>query len=202
MLPPYNAGAAKSGAMVMLDPNLAKDGKTHQGVELTREELDKLAFWLDMLVPAFGDYAEGGAWDDNDWKKFAYYEQKKQDMQDLDALNNLQFISWQREGALPPLPSDPNTYRNLAQNWDANQVNFGRPIKTDQVVITVGPDFPHGTYECTIECSNGFTRAISLQKTAERQVFTFPVQSNVTWLKLTDPPAGFRKVEVFGIDDL
>ena len=269
MLPPYKAGAARSGIMVMFDPNLALEGKTHQDVKLSREELDKLASWLDLLVPAFGDYAEGGVWDENDKKKFAYYEQKKQDMHEMDVANNLLLVSWKKENTLlPPLLSDPNPYRNLAFNSDATdikpgekaasfpaassnsvyrnmkafaasnaingntankghgdafpswgpdqnvdglwwQVDFGKPIKTDQVAITIRADFPHDTYwkECTIECSNGFTRKITLQKTADRQVFTFPVQNNVSWLKLTnfvpeqrDGWAALTEVEVLGVD--
>jgi hypothetical protein len=213
MLPPYKAGAAKSGIMAMLDPNLAEGGQTHNDVQLTREELDKLASWLDMLVPAFGDYVEGGAWDDADKRKFAYYEAKKQDMHELDVLNNRLFVAWQKDGTLPPLPNDPNTYRNVVQKpgrvidslgW---QVDFAKPIKTDQIVITLPADFPHDS--CTIECSNGFTREITLQKTTDRQVFTFPVQNNVTWLKLTNfvPEQRDRtalntiEMEVLGIDE-
>jgi len=205
MLPPYNAGAAKSGIMVMLDPNLAVDGKTHHGVELTREELDKLAIWLDMLVPAFGNYEEGNAWDENDKRKFAYYERKKQDMREADVANNLQLVSWQKNNVLPP-PSNPNSYRNLVQNRIVNSewqlANFERPIRTDQVVIT--GDLPH-EIECTIECSNGFSQRGTLRKTTKRQIFTFPVQNNITWLKLTDfapEQQGDWTLEVFGIDDL
>jgi hypothetical protein len=189
-------------------------------------------------------------------------------MNELDRVNNLSLVSWQKENKLPPLPSDPNPYRNQALNpgatdikpgekvvsypaassnsvcrnakafaasnaidgkmankghgdpfpsWgpDKNvdslwwQVDFGKPIRTDQVAITIRADFPHDTYwkECTIKCSNGFSRKITLQKTADRQVFSFPVQNNVMWLKLTDfvPEqedgwAALTEVEVFGID--
>ena len=192
----------------MLDPNLAENGKTHSDVQLTREELDKLAAWLDMLIPAFGDYEEGGVWDDGDRRKFAYYKAKKQDMHELDVANNLLFATWQKEGTLPPLPSDPNPYRNLALNPKANasgwQVDFAKPIQTDQLTLT----FQANSYwkECTIECSNGFTQKVTLQPTADRQVFRFPVQNNVTWLKLTNivpertGQAVPVKVEVLGID--
>ncbi|MGB2822833.1 MAG: hypothetical protein WBF17_17760, partial [Phycisphaerae bacterium] len=30
----------------------------HNEVKLTTEELDKIATWIDLLVPCFGDYAE------------------------------------------------------------------------------------------------------------------------------------------------
>jgi len=52
MLPPYSAGAAKSPLMAMLRAG-------HNKVDLSREELEKLSCWIDLLVPCFGDYTEG-----------------------------------------------------------------------------------------------------------------------------------------------
>jgi len=205
--------------MKMLDPNLAEGGKTHNDVKLSREELDKFAAWLDMLVPAFGDYEEGGAWDEADKRKFAYYEAKSADMKEFDLLNNQQFVAWQRGGELPPLPQDLNAYRNVATNpkvvdaagW---RVNFDKPVNTDQVVIS----FPlRGDAlsspllrECTIECSNGFRQRAALKSTGDfsRLVFTFPVQRNVEWIRLSEfnpaLPAGWIdsvEAEVYGIDN-
>jgi len=89
-------------------------------------------------------------------------------------------------------------------------VNFAKPVRTDQVAITLRAGFPQETFlkECTIECSNGFTHRITLQKTTDRQVFRLPIQGNVTWLKLTnfepaqsDGWADFVAVEILGIDN-
>ena len=85
MLPPYHAGAARSELLTMFDPNLTP--KTHNDVKLSREELDKLAFWIDMLIPYCGDYLETNAWDDADFKKYEYYEKKRRDMWELDKKN-------------------------------------------------------------------------------------------------------------------
>ncbi|HEX2972561.1 MAG TPA: hypothetical protein VHP11_09520 [Tepidisphaeraceae bacterium] len=52
MLPPYHAGAAKSRLIALL-----KAG--HYEVKLSGEEMDRLACWIDLLVPCFGDYTEG-----------------------------------------------------------------------------------------------------------------------------------------------
>ena len=93
MLPPYNAGAAKSELLKMFDPNFTPDGKTHNDVNLSREELDKLAFWIDMLVPYCGDYFEANAWNDAELKKYEYYEKKRRDMQELDKQNTLRLIN-------------------------------------------------------------------------------------------------------------
>ena len=214
MLPPYDSGAARSGIMKMLDPNLAEGGKTHNDVKLSREELDKFAAWLDMLVPAFGDYEEGAAWNDAEWQKFAYYEAKSRDMKEFDLLNNQQFVAWQRGSELPPLPQDPNAYRNVAANpktVDANgwMVNFDKPVNTDQVVITLQTNDPRALLltECTIECSNGFKQKVAFKPTSDirRKVFTFPVQRNVEWIRLSEFNAVFSDVnsavvEVYGIE--
>jgi hypothetical protein len=51
MLPPYHAGSARSKLIEML-----REG--HNGVQLSQEELDRIACWIDLAVPAFGDYTE------------------------------------------------------------------------------------------------------------------------------------------------
>lgn len=53
--PPYSAGSARSGLIRMLEEG-------HNGVQLTREELDKIACWIDLAVPYCGDYTEANAW--------------------------------------------------------------------------------------------------------------------------------------------
>ena len=55
MLPPYSAGAAKSRLMTLLEQG-------HGDVKLSREEIDKIACWIDLLVPFCGDYLEANAW--------------------------------------------------------------------------------------------------------------------------------------------
>ena len=44
MLPPYFAGAAQSGLIPLLEGG-------HGGVKLHREELDKIAAWIDSWCP-------------------------------------------------------------------------------------------------------------------------------------------------------
>lgn len=54
--PPYEAGAAKSKMISMMESG-------HKGrVKLTREELDKLAAWIDLNVPFCGEYDEANTW--------------------------------------------------------------------------------------------------------------------------------------------
>jgi hypothetical protein len=55
VLPPYHAGAAKSRLIDLLE-----DG--HEGVKVSQEEMDRIACWIDLLVPYCGDYRESHAW--------------------------------------------------------------------------------------------------------------------------------------------
>lgn len=123
MLPPYKAGSARSDLLKMLDPNFSLNGKTHHDVDLSREELDKLAAWVDLLVPFCGDYKESNAWSEHDLAKFEYYENKKKTMQEYDRANLLEFVSYKLEG-IGEGQTDTgcdhskarNSYRNLALN--------------------------------------------------------------------------------------
>ena len=80
MLPPYEAGAAKSDLLTMIEAG-------HQGVCLSREEMDKLACWVDLLVPFCGDYTEAAAWTDEEVRKYARFLEKRRDMEAVEREN-------------------------------------------------------------------------------------------------------------------
>ena len=80
MLPPYFAGSAKSELMPLL-----REG--HYDVKLSREELDKIACWIDLLVPFCGDYMEANAWDEQGVKKYTHYLDKRKKMAALERAN-------------------------------------------------------------------------------------------------------------------
>ena len=77
MLPPYFAGACKSELLTML-------AKGHNDVKLSREEMDKLACWIDLLVPFCGDYYEGNAWNESEKAKYDRHQAKREQMEALD----------------------------------------------------------------------------------------------------------------------
>ncbi len=80
MLPPYFAGSTKSKLMTML-----REG--HNKVQLSREELDKIACWLDLLVPYCGDYMEANAWDQRGQEKYLHFQKKRDDMEAIEREN-------------------------------------------------------------------------------------------------------------------
>ncbi len=80
MLPPYHAGAAASKLVAMLE-------KGHNGVALSREEMDKIACWVDLLVPYCGDYTEANAWSEAEANTYDYFLQKRRRMAHIERRN-------------------------------------------------------------------------------------------------------------------
>jgi hypothetical protein len=70
MLPPNFAGSAKSELFSILE-------KGHRGVQMNREEMDKIACWIDLLVPFCGDYREANSWTPDEVAKYERYFQKR-----------------------------------------------------------------------------------------------------------------------------
>ena len=76
LLPPYQSGAAKSRLITML-----REG--HNEVQLSKEELDKIACWIDLLVPYCGDYRESNAWSPSDLEMYDYHQAKRDAMEQM-----------------------------------------------------------------------------------------------------------------------
>jgi len=73
-LPPYHRGSATSKLMTLLDEG-------HEGVTLSREELDRIACWIDLLVPFCGDYRENNAWSPGDHALYDRVERRRKEME-------------------------------------------------------------------------------------------------------------------------
>ena len=86
MLPPYFTGSAKSQLMPHLE-------KGHNKVKLSREEMEKIACWIDLLVPYCGSYDEAAAWSDRDRAKYKRYMDKRTAMEEMDRRNIRAFIA-------------------------------------------------------------------------------------------------------------
>jgi hypothetical protein len=85
MLPAYHAGAAKSKLMTMLRAG-------HHKVELAREELDKIACWIDLLVPYCRDYTESNAWTAQEAAEYEKRVQKRHAMAAIEQENIRAYI--------------------------------------------------------------------------------------------------------------
>jgi hypothetical protein len=70
MLPPYSAGATRSPLLKVLE-------KGHYEVKLDAVEMEKIACWIDLLVPFCGDYTEAAAWTPEERQKYERYFAKR-----------------------------------------------------------------------------------------------------------------------------
>jgi len=80
LLPPYHRGAATSKLIAILEEG-------HEEVELSREEMDKIACWIDLLVPYCGDYLESNAWSKEDLEFYARALAKRQRWEEVEEAN-------------------------------------------------------------------------------------------------------------------
>jgi hypothetical protein len=73
----------------------------HAGLELTREELDKMACWIDLGVPFCGDYREACAWPPEAQAEYAYYQHKRDRMAAIEQQNIEALLRFRQGGAAP-----------------------------------------------------------------------------------------------------
>jgi len=73
MIPPQYGGSTRSKLIAMHDAG-------HNKVELSREEKDKLAAWIDLVIPFCGDYIEANAWNEGEMKNARERVQLRQEM--------------------------------------------------------------------------------------------------------------------------
>ena len=99
LLPPYSAGAARSELLPLLEQG-------HQGVKLSREELDKISCWIDLLVPYCGDYREANAWTAEEMKKYERYAEKRRQMEEIEQ-QNIDALLGRKEPARGSRPGGP-----------------------------------------------------------------------------------------------
>lgn len=96
MLPPYHSGAAKSGLIAMLQAAPPELG-------LTREEMDKLACWIDLLVPYCGEYKDGNAWTPEEMAKYDRLLAKRAQMEAFEKSNIAEMLG----GPAAPVTAKP-----------------------------------------------------------------------------------------------
>jgi hypothetical protein len=73
MIPPQYGGSTRSKLIAMLDEG-------HHDVKLSREEMDKLAAWIDLVIPFCGDYVEANAWSEAELNRARERIQLRQEM--------------------------------------------------------------------------------------------------------------------------
>jgi hypothetical protein len=56
-------------------------------VKLSREELEKIACWIDLIVPYCGNYREANAWTAAEMRKHERYAEKRRQMEEVEQQN-------------------------------------------------------------------------------------------------------------------
>ena len=105
MIPPNHAGAVKSKLVSMFDDG--NRSAAHKDVRLSDMERRQIALWIDLLVPFSGSYTEDTNWTAEQQADYAYYQMKRDKMEQIEAQNIENFIAYM-EGKikLPP----PNSF--------------------------------------------------------------------------------------------
>jgi hypothetical protein len=62
-------------------------------------ELEKIACWIDLLVPYCGDYTEANAWSEEEARKYAHFLAKRRRMEDLERRNIQELMEAQGSAA-------------------------------------------------------------------------------------------------------
>jgi len=100
MLPPYAAGSTKSRLLSLLTEHPPED-------RLAPDEMEKLACWIDLLVPFCGDYLEGNHWTLDERQKYGQFRAKRRRMEELERRNIAEWINLQKPEAVAPDPKLP-----------------------------------------------------------------------------------------------
>jgi hypothetical protein len=67
----------------------------HGDVELSQEEKDKIACWIDLLVPFCGDYTEAHAWSPDEIRLYDHFLEKRTQMERAERSNIDAFLARQ-----------------------------------------------------------------------------------------------------------
>jgi hypothetical protein len=93
-LPPYSVGAARSELLTLLEQG-------HKAVKLSREELEKIACWIDLLAPYCGDYLEANAWTAEELKTYQRAADQRRRMEEADLESIRELLGVKTDGRRP-----------------------------------------------------------------------------------------------------
>lgn len=110
MLSPYHAGAATSRLITLLEHG-------HEDVTLSGEELDKLACWIDLLVPFCGDYTEANAWSLHEIETYDDFLAKRSRAEEIEKKNIEELMARTRNDRHQPTAATHPTQVSGIDRW-------------------------------------------------------------------------------------
>jgi hypothetical protein len=91
MLPPRACGSTRSELLTLLENG-------HYAVQLSHEEFEKIACWIDLLVPFCGDYTEANAWSAAERARYQHFLDKRKRMEHTE---NASLAQWRDKESTP-----------------------------------------------------------------------------------------------------
>lgn len=85
MIPPMYGGSTRSKLIAMCE-------KEHGKAKLSREEMDKLNAWIDLVVPFCGDYFEANAWSEHELNRARERLELNEQMRKVDEKNIEEYV--------------------------------------------------------------------------------------------------------------
>ena len=79
-LPPNFSGSTQSGLFPLLE-------RGHYDVKLSSGEYERLACWIDLLIPYCGDYTEAAAWSERERAMYQRFLDKRRKLEAEDREN-------------------------------------------------------------------------------------------------------------------
>ena len=151
--------------------------KGHHDAKLDDVEFQKIAAWIDLLVPFAGDYREGGHWSKRDHAYYTYYETKRTiQREEEEASVKAWLANISKESSTP---RDPLTarYRPILENLEFVADGDTRHLPTGHSAVLIDRlvlRFP------------AFTAAIEIRNARTGKVIGKAAESNAI-ISLTEP---------------
>jgi cytochrome c553 len=96
MIPPQYGGSTRSKLISMMEEGHVPAAGGKPRVSLSREGLDKVAAWIDLVVPFRGDYMEAGAWSEKEIQYARGRIKLSREMTEIDRKNVEAYIEHER----------------------------------------------------------------------------------------------------------
>ncbi|MDR1480031.1 MAG: hypothetical protein LBJ00_13935 [Planctomycetaceae bacterium] len=90
----HYTGSAKSKLITNLEAG-------HHDVKLSARDMEVLACWIDLAVPYCGSYTEANIWNDDQRAEYAYYLDKRTQMEEIEKQNIKKLLDFNKTSILP-----------------------------------------------------------------------------------------------------
>jgi hypothetical protein len=138
--PPYSCGSSRSGLLTLIEAG-------HYEVALNREEMDKLAAWIDLGVPFCRDYVEANCWTADEVGKYLHFQAKRLRLEEYERRGVEELLRAQGKTAPRPLPAlrveflgaDDQGLVHLRNDAEPAVLSVPRAFRPGERILVIGP---------------------------------------------------------------